>query len=138
MSEKAVLEQLTELTRRVEALEEAVQTLAARLEGSFGPQVLREAEPVYYVGERNQVRGGVIVPLDVLEQAGMTPQELLVELAVYLFDKEALTLGQAKSLAGMSMADFMQLLGERGVNMHYDVEEFKQDIETLKRTGLWE
>jgi len=131
MSDKAVLEQIAELTRRVEALE-------ARMGEGDDVVALREAQPVYYVGANRQLQGGVVIPAHVLKEAGLTPHELLVELALYLFDKESLTLGQAKSLAGMSMADFMKLLGQRGVNMHYDVEEFMEDIATLKRTGLWE
>ena len=130
MSEKHDEEQLAELTRRVEALE-------ARLAALDAPLALREAGPVYHVGTTDRAQMGMFVPAEVLEGAGLTPQEMLVELAVYLFDKEVLTLGQAKSLAGMPMGDFMQLLGQRGVNMHYDVEEFEQDIATLKRTGLW-
>ncbi len=131
MATEDVSKQIAELTRRVEALE-------ARLGQAEAPSTLREAGPVYYVDADQRMQSGVVIPAAVFEDAGMTPGEMLVELAVYLFDKEVLTLGQAKALAGMSMADFMQLLGQRGVNMHYDVEEFEQDIETLKRTGLWE
>jgi predicted HTH domain antitoxin len=130
MSNKDVEDQLTELTRRVEALE-------TRLSESGEARVLREAEPVYYVGANRQVQGGVVIPANVFEDAGLTPQEMLVELALYLFDKEVMTLGQAKTLAGMSVGDFMTLLGQRGIEMHYGVEEFMEDIETLKETGLW-
>ena len=137
MAAEDVLKQIADLTRRVEALEETVRALMARLESSSDLHVLREVEPVYYVGEERRVRGGVVIPLDVLEEAGMTPQEMLVNLAVYLFDQEVLTLGQAKSLAGMPMGDFMQLLGQRGVNMHYDVEDLEEDIRSLKALGLW-
>ena len=130
MAAEDVSKQIAELTRRIEALE-------ARLSQLDGAPILREAGPVYATAEEN-MEEGVVVPAKILRASGLSPQEFLVELAVFLFDKEVLTLGQAKTLAGMSMADFMQLLGQRGVNMHYDVEEFKQDIETLKRTGLWE
>ncbi len=131
MSKQSVLHQLADLTRRVEALEARLGQLDGRA------SILRETGPVYVTAEES-MEEGVVVPAKILRASGLSPREFLVELAVYLFDKEVLTLGQAKALAGMSMADFMQLLGQRGVNMHYDVEEFKQDIETLKRTGLWE
>ncbi len=131
MAAEDVSKQIAELTRRVEALE-------ARLGQTKTPSALREPGPVYYVGADQRIQSGVVIPAAVFEDAGMTPGEMLVELAVYLFDKEVLTLGQAKALAGMSMSDFMTLLGQRRINMHYDVEDFEEDIATLKRTGLWE
>jgi len=130
MDEKYLEAQLADLTARVEALE-------ARLADSDEPLSLREAGPVYRVNSVRQGQVGVFVPSYVFEDAGMTPQEMLVELALYLFDKEVLTLGQAKTLAGMPMADFMTLLGRRGIEMHYGVDEFLEDIETMKETGLW-
>jgi len=35
----------------------------------------------------------------------------------------------------MTIWQFMQLLGSRGIPVHYDVEEYEQDLETLKRLG---
>jgi len=130
MTEKHLEEHLTELRRRVEALE-------ARLEYSGEPLSLRETGPGYHVNPIQQGQVGVFVPANVFEDAGMTPEDLLVELALYLFDKEVLTLGQAKTLARMPMADFMTLLGQRGIEMHYGVNEFLEDVETLKEAGLW-
>ncbi len=66
----------------------------------------------------------------------MSVQDLKVELAVHLFEQEWLTLGQAARLAEMHVGDFMELLAQRGVSLHYDVEEFKEDVATLKRLNL--
>jgi predicted HTH domain antitoxin len=64
----------------------------------------------------------------------MTEEELRRELAVLLFQKERLTLGQASRLADMDRLRFQHLLASRGIPMHYDVEEFEQDLATLRLT----
>ncbi|HFQ95501.1 MAG TPA: UPF0175 family protein [Anaerolineae bacterium] len=80
---------------------------------------------------------GVVVPARVLRASGLSPQELLIELAVHLFAEGLISLGVAKTLAGLPMANFMRVLGKRGIPMHYDVEDLEEDIRTLKALGLW-
>jgi predicted HTH domain antitoxin len=70
---------------------------------------------------------------EVLAAARLTPQELRVELAVHLFEQDKLSLGKARQLADMTIWQFMQLLGSRGIPIHYDIAEYEQDLATLKR-----
>jgi len=72
---------------------------------------------------------------EVLAAARLTPQELRVELAVHLFEQDKLSLGKARQLADMTIWQFMQLLGSRGIPIHYDSAEYEQDLATLKRLG---
>ena len=75
------------------------------------------------------------IPDTIFESTRMTEEELLQELALALFAKEKLTLAQASRLAQMNRLDFQYLLASRNIPLHYDVEELKEDIETLKRLG---
>lgn len=75
------------------------------------------------------------IPSEVLHATRLTPQQLKVELAVHLFEQEKLSFGKARQLAGMTVWQFMQLLGSRGIPIHYDVAEYEEDLETLKRLG---
>ncbi len=72
---------------------------------------------------------------EILAAAHITELELKQELALTLFQQERLTLGRASSLAGMSQLEFQQLLADRRIPIHYGVEEFKQDLETLRQMG---
>lgn len=74
----------------------------------------------------------VVISDDVLQSARMSVKELLQEIAVTLFQKEKLTLGQASGLAEMSQYQFQHLLASRGVALHYDLKEFEDDLETLR------
>ena len=61
--------------------------------------------------------------------------EIRRELALHLFEEDKLSFGKARELSGMSVWDFQQLLGSRGIPVHYDVESYENDRETLKQLG---
>ena len=58
--------------------------------------------------------------------------ELRKELALQLYRERLLSFGNARRLAGMEKIDFHYLLGERKIPRHYDIEDYEQDMETLK------
>jgi len=77
----------------------------------------------------------VTIPDEILETARMTEEEIRQELAVLLFQKDRLTLAQASRLAGMDRLRFQHLLASRDIPVHYDVEDFEQDLATLRSLG---
>jgi predicted HTH domain antitoxin len=77
----------------------------------------------------------VTIPDSVLETARMSESELKQEIAILLFQKDKLTLAQAARLAGMGRFQFQHLLASRGLSLHYGVEDFEQDLDTLRRLG---
>lgn len=74
----------------------------------------------------------LVIPDDIVMATRMTTSELVQELAVMLFQREKLTLGQASRLAGMNQWQFQQLLASRRIPIHYDVAEFEADLKTLR------
>lgn len=77
----------------------------------------------------------VIVPDQVLTAARMTEADMLQEIAVMLFEKQKLTLAQASSFAGMHRVAFQHLLASRRIPIHYEVEDFEQDLQNLQAMG---
>ncbi len=75
----------------------------------------------------------VTIPDEVLAAARMSAPEIKRELALTLFQQERLTLGQARRLAEMSHLDFQALLAERQIPIPYGVEEFRDDLRTLRQ-----
>jgi predicted HTH domain antitoxin len=74
----------------------------------------------------------VIIPDDILHATRMTEEELRQEIALFLFEKDKLTLAQASRLAQMSRLQFQHLLASRQIPVHYDVAEFEADLRTLE------
>jgi len=73
------------------------------------------------------------IPQDVLDSARLTPDQLLVELAVHLYEQGRLAIGKAHELAGLTLWEFRQLLGFRQIPPHFAMEDLEQDLETLLR-----
>ena len=71
---------------------------------------------------------------EILTAAHISEPELKRELALSLFQQERLTLAQASRLAEMSQLAFQSLLAERQIPIHYGVQEFQEDLRTLRRT----
>lgn len=76
----------------------------------------------------------VTISDDVLIAAHISGPELKQELALTLFQQERLTLAQASRLAEMNQLAFQALLAEREIPIHYGVEEFREDLRTLRQT----
>ena len=77
----------------------------------------------------------LIIPDEILQATKMSVDELKQEIAILLFQREKLTLGQASRLAGMSQIQFQHLLASRQIPIHYDVAEFDEDLKTLQELG---
>ena len=52
----------------------------------------------------------LIIEDDIMAQIDMTPSELLLEIAVFLYQQEELTLAQAARLSGIERIDFQLAL----------------------------
>jgi predicted HTH domain antitoxin len=77
----------------------------------------------------------VIISDDILHATQMTETELLQEIAILLYQKEKLTLGQASKLAQMNQLQFQHLLASRQIPVHYDIADFEADLKTLRDLG---
>ncbi len=77
----------------------------------------------------------MIIPDEILQTTRMSESELNQEIAVMLFAKNKLTLGQASDFAGMSRFQFQHILASRLIPMHYDVKDLEDDLENLKEIG---
>ncbi len=77
----------------------------------------------------------VVIPDEILHATHMTADELVQEVAILLYQKDKLTLGQASRLAEMSQLQFQFLLASRQIPIHYDIAEFEADLKALREMG---
>ena len=73
----------------------------------------------------------ITIPDQALADAKITPEELRIEIAVYLYDKKVLSWGKARKLAGLDEMSFRKELTKRDVYMHYGIEDLEKDIKNL-------
>ncbi|MFZ1787961.1 MAG: UPF0175 family protein [Saprospiraceae bacterium] len=74
----------------------------------------------------------VLIEDSILQKADMTSQELLLELAVYLYDKEILSFGKAKALANLDIIIFQKELARRNVFLKNDCEDLELDMKSIE------
>ncbi len=78
-----------------------------------------------------------LIPDDIFEATGMSEKELKAEIAIHLFQLKRITLGQTSSrLAGLHRLQFQHLLASRRMSLHYGIEDFDEDLETIERLDL--
>ena len=72
------------------------------------------------------------IPDEVFQAMRLPPPEiegrLRLELAVSLYAQQILGLGKAAELAGLSRWELNQVLGKRGIPMHYTETELAEDL----------
>lgn len=59
-------------------------------------------------------------------------KDLIMDVALQLFEKEKITLGKAADLAGVSKMEMQYFIGSKGVPMHYDLNMVEEDLEVIK------
>ncbi|MCB0599175.1 MAG: UPF0175 family protein [Lewinellaceae bacterium] len=69
---------------------------------------------------------------DIIKRAGLSEEAFKIEVAILLFEKYLFTFGQASEFAGLSQYSFQQELGKRGLFIHYDTDDLKEDLKTLE------
>lgn len=75
------------------------------------------------------------IPREILHATRMTPQDLKLELAIFLFQQGKLSFGKARELTNMTAWAFQQLLASREISIHSDVEDYEEDRVALEELG---
>ncbi len=74
----------------------------------------------------------VTIADDIVRATHLTEAEFLREIAAFLYQERRLTLGQASIMAEMPQSQFQQVLSSRDITIHYDEQDYAEDLETLR------
>jgi predicted HTH domain antitoxin len=73
------------------------------------------------------------IPDEILRTPGYGKDELMVDLAVLLYQRKQFSLGKAAQLANQNRFEFQKTLAARGIAIHYDLDI---DLDTLHASGI--
>lgn len=76
----------------------------------------------------------ITIPDETLSDVKMSAAELLIDVAVYLYDKQRLSLGQARKIAGLDVLSFQKELAKRNVYLNYSVDDLNKDIQNSRHS----
>lgn len=74
----------------------------------------------------------LVIPEDILQASQMTEADLKLEVAILLYCLGRISSGKVRSWTGLSVIEFQHELAKRDLYLNYDVDDFRQDIETLR------
>ncbi len=78
--------------------------------------------------------GDLVIPAEIMKEAGLDEREALVEFACQLFAARRLTLWSAAKLAGLDRNGIEDALLERGIALYrLQPSDLAQDLATLAR-----
>jgi predicted HTH domain antitoxin len=71
------------------------------------------------------------IPDTVLAETKISSAELRIELAVYLYEKQRLSIGKARKVAGLNLIEFQKELAKRNVYLHLSIQDLDIDLKNL-------
>ncbi|MEM6767625.1 MAG: UPF0175 family protein [Bacteroidota bacterium] len=75
----------------------------------------------------------LVIKEDILNQAHISAEELVLEIAVHLYDTERLSIGQARKLTNLDPISFQRELAKRDIFIKYDSDDLQTDLTNLAK-----
>ena len=75
------------------------------------------------------------ITIDLPDALQITEADLRTELAIALFQQQRITLGSASQLASLHQIELQRLIADRGICIHYEIEDLEQDLASLRQDG---
>ncbi len=72
---------------------------------------------------------------ELMQASGLSEEDFRLEIIIMLFQKKKISIGKASKLAGLPLLKFQHELAVRQIPIHYDLEEFEEDLQTLRSAG---
>ena len=71
------------------------------------------------------------IPDGLLKQVHLSEKDIKLELALIFYQRNTFTLGQGSTFAGIHQMEFQKILSDRKINLHYDIDSFRDDLKVL-------
>lgn len=73
----------------------------------------------------------ITIPDAVLSETKISSADLRIELATYLYEKQRLSIGKARKVAGLNLVEFQKELAKRDIYLHLGIQDLEKDIDNL-------
>lgn len=73
------------------------------------------------------------IPTERLGNVALDERDAVVDIAIGLYKREAVSLGRAAEVAGISSVELLAELGRRHIPINYGVDELREDAATLEK-----
>jgi predicted HTH domain antitoxin len=71
------------------------------------------------------------IPSERLGNVPLDERDAVVDIAIGLYKRQAVSLGRAAEIAGISSVELLSEMGRRRIPINYGVDELRQDVAVL-------
>ncbi len=79
---------------------------------------------------------GVVIEPAIIQSSGLTEEEFVLEIALYLYERKILSLGKAATFAKLHRIAFQKELAKHKMPIHFTIEDVENDLKTLESLGV--
>jgi predicted HTH domain antitoxin len=73
------------------------------------------------------------IPTERLGNVALDERDAVVDIAIGLYKRDAVSFGRAAEVAGISSVELLAELGRRHIPINYGVEELREDVATFEK-----
>ena len=73
------------------------------------------------------------IPTERLGNVALDERDAVVDIAIGLYKREAVSLGRAAEVAGISSVEMLAELGRRHIPINYGVDELREDVAIFEK-----
>ncbi len=72
------------------------------------------------------------IPDEILSQSNITSTDMRIEVAAYLYEKQRMSIGKAKLVAGLNLIQFQKELAKRNIYLQIEAKDLETEINNLR------
>ncbi len=76
------------------------------------------------------------IPDEIVKREDYKIKDFMLDIAVMLYQNKRISLAKAASIVGLNRLEFQAVLADKGVYIHYTIEDLNKELENLKKIGL--
>jgi predicted HTH domain antitoxin len=72
------------------------------------------------------------IPDEVLSHANISSMDMRIEVAAYLYEKQRISIGKARLIAGLSLIQFQKELAKRNIYLQISSKDLDTEVKNLR------
>ena len=72
------------------------------------------------------------IPDEILRQTNITSMDMRIEVAAYLYEKQRMSIGKARLIAGLNLIPFQKELAKRNIYLKIEPKDLETEVNNLR------
>jgi predicted HTH domain antitoxin len=72
------------------------------------------------------------IPDEILDHTNISSMDMRIEVAAYLYEKQRISIGKARLIAGLSLIQFQRELAKRNIYLQIGIKDIDIEVKNLR------